>query len=154
MIYFPKTPEENWALTQWLVERIPDVALGQYRCMAIYRGGKIAAVAGYSNYRTVDIEITFAADDPRWATRQTLTWIFSYPFVQLKTQRITAMVRKSNRRCRKLLKGVGFAEEGAHRHAGPNKETVFSYGMVRDDFEKRYLNVVLQEKPPSTATGT
>jgi RimJ/RimL family protein N-acetyltransferase len=88
--------------------------------------------------------------------------LLSYPFVQLKTQRVTAMVLKSNKRTRKLLKGTGFVEEGAHRHAGPNKELMLSYGMTQDDFVERYGSMKIQKEvmqsgqkvSASTAAGT
>ena len=139
MIHYPATGEENEFLRAWLEQRIPGVNIGDDSvCIGVWRDGKLAAVAGFYDYKTVDIELSFAADDPRWATKQTITYILAFPFVQLETQRCTAMVLKSNKRCRKLLLGVGFNEEGRHAHAGPNLETMFSYGMTRQGFIERY----------------
>lgn len=151
MIIFP-TPEQNLFLKAWIEERL-QASLGRpadVQCLGVMRDKRLLAVAAYNNYKTLDIELSFAAEDPRWATKQTVTWILSYPFVQLKTQRVTAVVKKSNRKARRLLLGVGFKEEGAHRHAGANLETTFSYGMVRPDFMERYLSG--KEKPAGTAS--
>lgn len=145
MIVFP-TEEQNVFLKAWIEKRL-KMPVGACKCLGVMRDDKLAAVAAFSNYRHPDIEITFAADHPGWATRQVITWILSYPFVQVGTQRVTALVRKSNRRARKLLRGIGFSEEGCHRHAGPNLETVFSYGMTRVDFMKRYIDPYLSEQP-------
>ncbi len=136
MIHLPDI-NENALLKAWLQKRI-DANVGDAQCLAVWREGKLAAVAAFYNYRHVDVEMSFASDNPRWATRQTIQWILGYPFLQLKTQRVTAMVAKSNRRCRKLLLGAGFMEEGRHRHAGKNLETMFSYGMTREDYLRRY----------------
>ena len=139
MIYVPQSIEETEKLRQWIEPRIPGVDIGSDSvCLAVIRSGAIAAVAAFYNYRKVDIELSFAADTPRWASTETITFILSFPFIQLGTQRCTAMVRKSNKRCRKLLTGVGFKEEGRHAHAGPNLETIFSYGLTRQEFMKRY----------------
>lgn len=139
MILFPKTIEETEFLRAWLEERLPDTNLGNDSvCIGVWRDDKLAAVAGFCNYKHVDIEISFASDNPRWATKETIAYILAFPFMQLKTQRCTAMVLKSNKRCRKLLNGLGFKEEGRHAHAGPNLETMFSYGMTRQDYMKRY----------------
>lgn len=139
MIYFPKEATENEFLKAWLEKRLPGTLLGPDSwCLGIVRDGKLAAVAGFNNYRTVDIEIQFASDNPRWATKQTIAWVLAFPFVQLKTQRVTAMVLKSNKRVRKLLLGTGFKEEGRHRHAAKNLETMLSYGMTRVDYMERY----------------
>ncbi len=139
MIQFPKTVEEHDLLPAWLEKRIPHLDIGSdCWCLGVWRDEKLAAVAGFYNYRKVDIELSFASDDPKWATKETVQWILAFPFLQLNCQRITAMVLKSNRRCRKLLRGTGFTEEGKHAHAGPNLETMFSYGMTQQDYLERY----------------
>lgn len=155
MILFPnpQKPEENEFLRAWLQKRLPDTDIGSEAwCLGICRDGKIAAVAGYMNYRGVDIEILFASENPRWATKQTCAWILAFPFVQLATQRCTAMVLKSNKRVRKLLVGVGFKEEGRHLHAAKNLETVLSYGMTRAYYMERYGS--LRGQKVSTAAAS
>ncbi len=139
MIQFPKSPEENEFLRAWIQQRIPDTDVGDDSvCIGVWRDEKLAAVAAYYHYRKADIEVSFASDNPRWATKQVITYILAFPFVQLQTQRCTAMVLKSNKRCRKLLHGLGFKEEGRHAHAGPNLETMFSYGLTNQEYVKRY----------------
>lgn len=139
MIEFPASEARNAFLKAWIEQRLQS-NLGQCACLGVWRDEKLVAVCAYNNYKTFDIELSFAADSPRWATKQVVTWLLSYPFVQLKTQRITALVKKSNRRARKLLMGVGFKEEGCHRHSAANLETVFSYGLLRTEFTERYLS--------------
>lgn len=158
MIHYPSSTLEIEFLRQWLQKRVPDLNIGNDSvCLGVWRGkgeqAKLVAVAGFYNYRHVDIEISFAADDPRWASKQTITWILGYPFHQLKTQRVTAMVAKSNHRCRKLLRGAGFTEEGRHKHAGKNLETIFSYGLTREDYLKRYPVIGQKEPAKSAAAG-
>jgi RimJ/RimL family protein N-acetyltransferase len=145
-VYFPKTLDENRFFLAWIGKRIPYASFGDSQCIAVYRSDKIAAVICYTNYRKVDIEMSFASDNPRWATRQMIAVLLSFPFVQLKVQRVTSMILKSNKRARKLIVGAGFVEEGAHRHAGPNKELMLSYGMTRDDFLKRYGSMKIQKE--------
>jgi hypothetical protein len=146
VIFFPKTAQENAFLKAWLEKRIEGVRAGTDAwCLGVWRSDKLAAVAAFTNYRTVDIEILFASDNPRWATKQTIAWILAFPFVQLKTQRCSAMVLKSNKRVRKLLIGIGFKEEGRHLHAAKNLETILSYGMTRAYYLERY-GVKLEQK--------
>lgn len=140
MIFFPNPtkPQENEFLKAWLQKRLDGVQLGDAWCLGVFRDEKLCAVAGFNNYRGVDIEIQFASDNPRWATRQTIAWILAFPFIQLNTQRCTAMVLKSNRRVRKLLLGAGFKEEGRHLHAAKNLETMLSYGCTKAYYMNRY----------------
>ena len=150
MILFPDKAQNDF-LKAWIEKRLAST-LGQCQCLAVVRDGRLLAVAAYNNYTTRDIELNFAADHPRWATKQVVTWLLAYPFVQLGTQRVTAKVKKSNKKARKLLVGVGFKEEGCHRHAAENLETVFSYGMVRPEFMKRYMRNE-QEVAACASTG-
>lgn len=148
MIEFPGTEARNQFLKAWIEQRL-ESNLGQAACLGVWRDDRLVAVCAYNNYKKFDIEINFAADHPRWATKQVVTWLLSYPFVQLKTQRVTALVKKSNRRARKLLVGIGFKEEGCHPHSAANLETVFSYGLLRPKFMEKYLSGV--EAPTGTA---
>lgn len=155
MIQFPKTPGENAFLKAWLEQRLEGTRAGADAwCIGVWRDEKLAAVAAFTNYRTVDIEILFASDNPRWATKQTITYILAFPFIQLKTQRCSAMVLKSNRRVRKLLTGIGFKEEGRHLHAAKNLETVLSYGMTRAYYMERFGEKLGQEKSTDSAAST
>lgn len=156
MIVFPnpQIPQENEFLRAWLQHRLTDTVVGpETWCLGICREGKLAAVAGFTNYRTVDIEILFASDNPHWATKQTFAWVLAFPFIQLNTQRCTAMVLKSNKRVRKLLIGAGFKEEGRHLHAAKNLETILSYGMTRKFYMERYGRLNGQEKPTAAAAS-
>ena len=68
---------------------------------------KIMAVAIYNNYRySSDIEVSFVAATPRWATQGNIRAMLSYPFVQLGVKRLSAITTKKNKRCRKLLTGL------------------------------------------------
>jgi len=148
LIEFPADDNRNRFLKAWIEQRLQS-DLGQCACLGVWRDERLVAVCAYNNYKTFDIELSFAGDSPRWATKQVITWLLSYPFIQLKTQRVTALVKKSNRRARKLLVGVGFKEEGCHRHSAANLETVFSYGLLKTEFTERYLNGI--KEPARTA---
>ena len=147
MIVYPKSAEENQYLKDWLVERIPDYRYGQYTmCVAVFRDSEIAAVIGWDNFRDIDIEVTIAADNPRWATPDCIRELLLYPFGQLGVNRITAMVKKSNKRSRRMVEGFGFKLEGKHRWAADNKETVFSYGLVKDVFIDKWARNVRRKE--------
>ena len=143
MIEFPATEQRNAFLKAWIEQRLQS-NLGQCACLGVWRDERLIAVCAFNNFK-IDtegprsIELNFAADSPRWASKQVVTWILSYPFVQLQVTRVTALTKKSNKRARKLLLGVGFAHEGTHRHAAENLEAVMSYGLVKADFESKYL---------------
>ena len=101
------------------------------------KDNKIMAVAIYNNYRhDADIEISFVAATPRWATQGNIRAILSYPFVQLGVKRLSAITTKKNKRCRKLLTGLGFRQEGVHPFAGENGATAITYGLYSEPAQK------------------
>ena len=106
-----------------------------------------------SNWRSTSVEVTIAADSPRWATRQTIQTLLAYPFMQLKCQRVSAFVRKGNKRARRLNEGLGFVLEGRLRDAGPNNETVLLYGITRKDYVAKYVTPYVRKANGIEATA-
>lgn len=142
MISYPASVAQNDALKTWLAERLDDYRPGNNSiCVAVERDQKIVAVVAWDGWRGEGgIEVSLAADSPRWATRQTVTTLLLYPFGQLKCRRVTALVLKSNKRSRKLVEGLGFKLEGKLRDAGKNLEPMLVFGLTRRDFMKKYID--------------
>ena len=139
MIVYPKNAEENTGLCKWVESRIDGFTAGDATCIAVCTPTEILAVVCYNNYYLGrDIEISFASDHPRWAHKKTISGLLEYPFFQLKVQRVTAKAVKSNKRIRRFMQGIGFVEEGKLRHAGRNNESMFIYGLLKEDYLKRY----------------
>jgi hypothetical protein len=117
---------------QWVAMRIPDVVtvdkFGDFS-----DGLEVYAGAVYHNYRDHDIEIVLSADSPKFMNRRNIRQIFSYPFVQLKCARMTAIVTKKNKRVRRLLEGVGFKYEGNCRRAIDGVQDALIYGILRHE---------------------
>jgi RimJ/RimL family protein N-acetyltransferase len=103
--------------------------------------GDIMAVAIYNNYRyDADIEVSFVAATPRWATQGNIRAMLRYPFVQLGVKRLSAITLKKNKRCRKLLTGLGFKQEGVHPFAGEKQATAITYGLYSESAKKWVQN--------------
>lgn len=135
-VEYPRTPEENQALAQWVAQRVhfQPAQAGNY-CMAIFEEGKgILAVALYQNYRKTDIELVFAAEpDANWARRDVCSEIISYPF-KIGCNRVTAITRKSNKKARKALMTLGFKQEGKLRRADDDGSDLILYGLLPNEW--------------------
>ena len=154
MIVYPKTQEENRFLRAWLENQLEDYRSGDKSvCIAVERNKKLAAVTAWDNWTGMDVEVCIAAIDPRWATRQTIRTLMAYPFLQLKCQRITARIYKSNKRSRRFVEGIGFKHEGTHRHAGKNLETILSFGFTKADYLERYVKGSIRGKKVTTCAA-
>lgn len=154
MIVYPANVRENEALKAWLAEKLFDYRPGTGTvCVGVERHKRLCCVVAWDNWTGMDMEVAIAASSPLWATRQTIATLLAYPFLQVKVQRITAKVYKSNKRSRRFVEGLGFKHEGTHRHAGINLETIFSYGLTKADYIERYVkrNLNVEEKPAITA---
>lgn len=128
-------------LADWAAQRIPGCTeFTNPAAVGICRDDQLTAVAVFSVLEMWDggghAEISFAADSPRWATKQAVNFILGVGFHTLGCSRLTARIEKRLRRSRKLVEGLGFVREGALRQATPEGRTVILYGLLRKEFEE------------------
>lgn len=95
------------------------------------RNGILTAGVVYTEYSGANIVTAIALDEPM--TRKFLKTAFWYPFVQLRTRRITALVEQSNIKSLRLCKHLGFEFEGSLRQAAADGGDVFVLGMLRGE---------------------
>ena len=121
-------------MVEWVVSRIDDFGpLTGCEGIGFASSGRIVAGAVYNNFRGHDIQLSFASEDPRWATKGNIRAVFHYPFEQLGCVRVTAITSKANRRARRLIEGVGFKMEGVHPKAWDGRQTAISYGIAKEN---------------------
>jgi RimJ/RimL family protein N-acetyltransferase len=123
---------------EWVAQRVP-VLVGRaphntFAALGVVRRDQIAAGVVFHNYRPgIDMEVSIAADDPAWAHPAILRRLFSYPFNQLGVIRLTCIVGRKNKRCRRFSEGLGWKLEGVVRRAYDGKEDAVLYGMLPSD---------------------
>jgi RimJ/RimL family protein N-acetyltransferase len=108
-----------------------------FKALGVVRDGKLLGGAVFSNARShrgriFDIEVSVAFDHPGWCTRAILRDLFTYPFVQMGCARMTGIVARSNKPSRRLLKGLGFKEEGVIELGWDGARDAIVYGLRRD----------------------
>lgn len=147
MIVYPRSVAENDALKLWIEQRIPEYKSGKTTaCVGIERQGHLVAVVAWDAFREgVSVDVSIAADNPRWATKQTVRTLLFYAFGQLKVRRINSYCRKGNKRARRLNEGLGFVLEGKLRDACDNGEPLLVFGMTRKDFREKYVEPYLRK---------
>lgn len=123
--------QQDALVAPWVGTRVGVTDFGLCSTIGVVRGGNLVAGAVFNNYRHPNIEVTFAADSPRWASKQNISCILRYPFVQLGCLRLTAYTKAKNSRARTFLTGLGFDQEGYHPYGFPDDDAV-SYGLLRD----------------------
>ena len=118
----------------WVAERIGepfgenDVAIG------VEENGVLIAGVVYNMYSTASISMHVAAEPgKRWTTKEFMYAFFAYPFIQLRCNRVTGLVRRSNEAARKFDEHVGFTQEGVLRQAFEDGEDAILYGMLMSE---------------------
>lgn len=119
-------------VAEWVGKRLGVDDFGPCTAFGITLDGVLIGGAVYNNYRHPAIELSFASDTPKWASKATVSCIFRYPFVELGCLRLTAFTRAGNERARANLLKIGFRQEGYHPHGFPDDDAV-SYGALREN---------------------
>jgi RimJ/RimL family protein N-acetyltransferase len=96
--------------------------------------GKLIAGLVYTNWNpdAATIEISGAAVDPRWLTRETLRRMFSYPFDECACQMVVMRVLATNERLLRQLAAYGFNFVEVKRLFGRHQDGVICSLTVED----------------------
>lgn len=85
------------------------------------------------------IEVSMAAEDPRWAQRGVIRAVLHYCFVQQNCHVVICMTNRTNKRTRKFLEGIGFTERGTIPNRPYADDTVIYALRVETAIEKGWL---------------
>ena len=80
-----------------------------------------------------NVELTIAADDPRWCKRSVIRAIFHHPFNVLGVGRVSTLTPSRNKRALKLCRGMGFKHEGTLRELFSRRNHGVVSGMLRHE---------------------
>lgn len=80
---------------------------------------------------------TIYTADKRWCTRRVLKVAFGLAFEALGCHRINIIVSKSNVKSLKLVKGLGFVQEGILRKYRGSGEDCYIFGMLKSECKWR-----------------
>lgn len=108
-----------------------DFDPGKSRVFARVTDCVIRAVVLYTDVRRWSVEMVVVSDGSKeWMSRQLLRAAFSYPFVQLGKERVTARIESTNHQAVALDEGLGFVHEGVQRRQFGDNDCVLM-GMLR-----------------------
>lgn len=124
-------------VVDFIAARIPGMAADNLRRVAatagVVVGGELIAGMAWSGVERGNVEITFAADSPKWATRETISRLMWGMFVKLDCHRVTTRIAASNYRALRFNEGIGFKREGVIRLGwGPGEDAIL-LGLLRSE---------------------
>lgn len=117
-------------IAEWVSRRLKFVDFGPSVAIGIVRHDHLVGGCVFHNWRHPNIEVSFAATSPTWATRQTFRALLNYPFRQVQCRRLTATTEVTNQPARAFLCRFGFHEEGYHPEALPGGVDAVTYGLL------------------------
>ena len=127
---------------EWVAKRIPHM-LGEFenfRAIGVRDGNQPVAGVVYSDwiedYGTV--QISMAADTPRWAQRGIIKALLHYPFEQVGANKIWTATPETNERAMRFNFGIGLKKEAVLRHHFGKKRHAVIASMLRKEYGKRY----------------
>ncbi len=129
------TPEINDAIGAYVSTRVWGKVKPFFlsSSMGVFDNGNLVAGMVYHNYdgQAGVIEISGAADNPKWLTRPVLKEMFEYPFRQLGCQAVVMRVDGNNARLGRMLPAYGFLKYEIPRLRGRDRsETIY---VLHDD---------------------
>lgn len=144
MIVYPQGVGDTIAMAEWCAEKLgePLEVFGfnrrgepMFQSMGFSRDGKLMCVVVAYHATEDNIFCSFAADNPRWASKENIAAWGYWLFDQLGMKRVTATVKKGNKRSRKFVEGIGFKYEGNVRKAIKNEDMIV-YGLLKGEHDK------------------
>lgn len=119
---------------EWVSERIGEPFADSAVAIGVEEDGELIAGVVYNMFTGASISMNVAADpSKRWTRKEFMYAFFAYPFIQLKCNRVTALIRRSNLVSKKFSEHVGFVQEGIVRQAFEDGEDAFLYGMLKSE---------------------
>lgn len=121
-------------VARWVAARIPHVGenadFGPMAALGVVRNGQIAGGVVFHEWQPdyCTIQVSCAADDPRWATRRTIAELLRYPFRQLGASLVWAAIPARLTRPSRFIEGIGFQREPTlrDRFGAGNDAAMFS----------------------------
>lgn len=138
MIYWLE-PHKHFDAEMWLrdrIEHIRDGELGPAQYAAVFRSEDVAAVVAFHSYdpRTLTMQLTMAADDPRWCRKRNVAELLAYPFERAGINKLFTTIPGDNVRAIKVNEGLGLKVEAELAEMfGPGRSAVMC-GMTRADW--------------------
>lgn len=130
-------------VSHWVAKHIPHMAsdFGPSSAIGVIdeSGNPMAGVVFHDYQPTYGtIQLSAAAENPRWATKKIIKAILGYPFLELKVHKVWTATQHGNLRAIKFNKGIGLTQEATLKdHFGTGCHAVICR-MLMKDYERYY----------------
>jgi len=134
--------DEDERLVAWAEEQIGGRCREDAVAIGLERDSELRGVAVFDTFTPTSCMVHLASDGSRrWMTRELITRVFAYPFLQCRFRRISCIASETNTDSLRIIRHFGWVQEGVIREGGTEGEDLLLFGMLRE--ECRFLDAGL-----------
>lgn len=136
MLYRFHTGNEAMEVSEWVAERITGCERGFGPCAALAVGNPVCGAVVFHNYSPECgvIEMSAAAESPRWLSRPVLWAMHAYIFVDAGCQMAVMRVSEQNKRMLRIARAFGYQAHEIPRLRGRDEAEII-LTLTDDDWK-------------------
>lgn len=121
-------------VVHWVAEKLNEKPFDRAIGIGLESDNRLIAGVVFSDHEGHNVMMHVASDgSSQWMTPAYLSFCFRYPFIQLKCNRITGLVRADNEYAQRFDEHLGFKQEGRLRAACADGTDMIIYGMLKEE---------------------
>ena len=125
----------------WVANRVGQMtSWGDFYAMGADLKGELAAGVVLNNFTPCSATVHLAVSKPTKLLSELLDHAFLYAFKTCKLRRLTGLVEANNGKSLKIIKHLGFVEEGVMREAGTDGQDIIVLVLWPESYRKGKLN--------------
>lgn len=123
--------DEPERVMSFVADRVGEKQLFNYSAIGLERDGELIAGVLFEQHNGPNVMMHVASDGSRhWMTPAYMAACFRYPFLQLKVNRVSGLVRADNADAQRFDEAMGFTREGILREGAADGTDLILYGML------------------------
>ncbi len=128
--------DHNNIITEWVCHQLGYGTewLQNYITYGVLRKKKIiAGLIFHDIHPGDDLSWTIYSSDKHWCTRKIIKFFMQEAFEYFQCRRINILVNTDNKKCLKLVTGLGFRNEGLLRRFRENGQDCYILGLLKSE---------------------
>ena len=133
--------EDKIRVGDWVANHVGLLSSwGGFYAMGAEHKGELTAGVVFNNFTNSSATVHLAVSKPKKILSELLDHAFLYAFETCSLRRLTGLVEANNAKSLKIIKHLGFVEEGVMREAGTDGQDIIVLVLWPDKYRKGKLN--------------
>ena len=125
----------------WVADRVGQMSSwGDFYAMGAEQKGELTAGVVLNNFTPCSATVHLAISKPTKLLSELLDHAFVYAFKTCRLRRLTGLVEAHNAKSLKIIKHLGFVEEGVMREAGTDGQDIIVLVLWPSEYRRGKLN--------------